>query len=61
MAIDAFETGFMDEEALNHEKERLGRTHTPQIVERITANYREERQNAEEINDWNSSFDIGAS
>ena len=57
VAIDALETGFMDEVDFQKEVERLGSHFKPDEVDAIHAKYMEERDDADdEITEWNASF-----
>ena len=59
IAIDAFEIGFMDHADFQEEVERLGSHFKPDEVDAIHARYMEERDNVEEIEDWNAGFGCG--
>ena len=56
VAVDALETGFMDEADFQKEVDRLGTHFKPDEVDAIHAKYMEERDDADEIADWNQSF-----
>jgi hypothetical protein len=59
IAIDALEMGFMDDADFQKEVDRLGSHFKPDEVDAIHAKYMEERDNADEIADWNASFGCG--
>lgn len=55
IAIDALETGFMDEADFQKEIDILGSYFKPDEVDAIHAKYMEERDDAE-VDEWNASF-----
>ena len=59
IAIDALEMGFMDQADFQKEVDRLGTHFEPREVDSIHAEYMEERDNADEIADWNAGFGCG--
>jgi hypothetical protein len=57
IAIDALETGFMDDADFQKEVERLRSHFKPDEIDAIHAKYMEERDDADdELTDWNRSF-----
>jgi hypothetical protein len=56
IAIDALEMGFMDQADFQKEVDRLGSHFKPDEVDAIHAKYMEERDDAEELAAYNTSF-----